>query len=226
MTMTDKTDATNEAVDVSAADRADSTSGAHPNSGDTKPFAITLNVGSSLANETGSWLTERPIYVDLLPPCNKACPAGENVQQWLYHAEEGNYEAAWREIMVNNPMPAVMGRVCYHPCQDMCNRGQVDETVGINAVERFLGDKALEEGWTVEPVNEDTGKNVLVVGAGLSGLSAAYHLRRFGHNVTIYEAGPMAGGMMRFRHSVLPPCRAASSRAKLSASKTWASTSC
>lgn len=198
MTMTDKTDATNEAVDVSAADRADSTSGAHPNSGDTKPFAITLDVGSSLANETGSWRTERPIYVDLLPPCNKACPAGENVQQWLYHAEEGNYEAAWREIMVNNPMPAVMGRVCYHPCQDMCNRGQVDETVGINAVERFLGDKALEEGWTVEPVNEDTGKNVLVVGAGPSGLSAAYHLRRFGHNVTIYEAGPMAGGMMRF----------------------------
>ena len=197
MTMTDKTDVTNDAVDVSAADRADSTAGLR-DAGDTKPFAITLEVGSSLANETGSWRTERPIYVDLLPPCNKACPAGENVQQWLYHAEEGDYEGAWREIMVNNPMPAVMGRVCYHPCQDMCNRGQVDETVGINAVERFLGDKALEEGWTVEPVNEDTGKNVLVVGAGPSGLSAAYHLRRLGHNVTIYEAGPMAGGMMRF----------------------------
>lgn len=164
----------------------------------TKPFAITLDVGSSLANETGSWRTERPIYVDLLPPCNKACPAGENVQQWLYHAEEGDYRTAWEEIMVNNPMPAVMGRVCYHPCQDACNRGKVDETVGINAVERFLGDKALAEGWTVEPVNPDSGKNVLIVGAGPSGLSAAYHLRRLGHNVTIYEAGPMAGGMMRF----------------------------
>lgn len=190
-----KSDVTSEAVDVSAAARSDATSGI---SGDTKPFAITLDVGSSLANETGSWRTERPIYVDLLPPCNKACPAGENVQQWLYHAEEGDYESAWREIMVNNPMPAVMGRVCYHPCQTMCNRGKVDETVGINAVERFLGDKALEEGWTVEPVNADTGKNVLIVGAGPSGLSAAYHLRRLGHNVTIYEAGPMAGGMMRF----------------------------
>ncbi|MDO5033851.1 MAG: NAD(P)-binding protein [Actinomycetaceae bacterium] len=188
-----KTDVTSEAVDVSAAARADSRSTA-----DTRPFAITLDVGSSLANETGSWRTVRPIYVDLLPPCNKACPAGENVQQWLYHAEEGDYRSAWEEIMVNNPMPAVMGRVCYHPCQSACNRGNVDETVGINAVERFLGDKALEEGWTVAPVNPDTGKRVLIVGAGPSGLSAAYHLRRLGHDVTIYEAGPMAGGMMRF----------------------------
>ena len=59
-----------------------------------QPFAITLNVGSSLANETGSWRTERPVYVNLLPPCNKACPAGENIQQWLYHAEEGDYQGA------------------------------------------------------------------------------------------------------------------------------------
>ena len=109
------------------------------------PFATILNVGSSAANKTGSWRTERPIYVNLLPPCNKACPAGENIQQWLYHAEEGNYEAAWREIMANNPLPAVMGRVCYHECQTACNRTQVDEAVGINAIERFLGDKALEE---------------------------------------------------------------------------------
>lgn len=187
---------TNSAIDVSAATAADSMRGDKP--ADTRPFAITLDVGSSLANETGSWRTERPIYVDLLPPCNRACPAGENIQQWLYHAEEGDYEAAWREIMVNNPMPAVMGRVCYHPCQVACNRAELDEAVGINAVERFLGDKALEEGWTVERVNEDTGKRVLIVGAGPSGLSAAYHLRRLGHDVTIYEAGPMAGGMMRF----------------------------
>lgn len=96
----------------------------------SEPFAITLEVGSSLANETGSWRTERPVYVHNLPPCNKACPAGENIQEWLYHAEEGDYEAAWREIMVNNPLPATMGRVCYHPCETACNRGQVDEAVG------------------------------------------------------------------------------------------------
>ncbi|WP_311524357.1 NAD(P)-binding protein [uncultured Varibaculum sp.] len=165
---------------------------------DTAPWAVTLNVGSSLANETGSWRTERPVYVSMLPPCNKACPAGENVQAWLYHAEEGDYEAAWREIMVNNPLPATMGRVCYHPCQTACNRGQMDEAVGINAIERFLGDKAIAEGWNVSVDAAPTGKHVLVVGAGPSGLSAAYHLRRLGHEVTVKEAGPMAGGMMRF----------------------------
>ena len=165
---------------------------------DTAPWAVTLNVGSSLANETGSWRTERPVYVSMLPPCNKACPAGENVQAWLYHAEEGDYEAAWREIMVNNPLPATMGRVCYHPCQTACNRGQMDEAVGINAIERFLGDKAIEEGWNVSVDAVPSGKHVLVVGAGPSGLSAAYHLRRLGHEVTVKDAGPMAGGMMRF----------------------------
>ena len=77
----------------------------------TQPFAVALNIGSSAVNHTGSWRTERPVYEHLLPPCNKQCPAGENIQQWLYHAEEGNYEAAWREIMVNNPLPATMGRV-------------------------------------------------------------------------------------------------------------------
>ena len=163
-----------------------------------QPFAITLNVGSSLANETGSWRTERPVYVNLLPPCNKACPAGENIQQWLYHAEEGDYQAAWREIMVNNPMPATMGRVCYHPCQSACNRVQLDEAVGINAIERFLGDKAIEQGWRIPVLAPDSGKSVLIVGAGPSGLSAAYHLRLAGHRVHIKEAGPMAGGMMRF----------------------------
>ena len=165
---------------------------------DTAPWAVTLNVGSSLANETGSWRTERPVYVSMLPPCNKACPAGENVPAWLYHAEEGDYEAAWREIMVNNPLPATMGRVCYHPCQTACNRGQMEEAVGINAIERFLGDKAIAEGWNVSVDAAPSGKHVLVVGAGPSGLSAAYHLRRLGHEVTVKEAGPMAGGMMRF----------------------------
>jgi 2-oxoacid:acceptor oxidoreductase delta subunit (pyruvate/2-ketoisovalerate family) len=162
-----------------------------------KPFAVTLDVGSSLANRTGSWRTERPLYVDRLPPCNHACPAGENIQGWLYHAEEGDYEAAWRVLMQDNPLPAVHGRVCYHPCEDACSRGQLDEAVSIHAVERFLGDEALKRGWAVE-ASPESGKRVLVIGAGPSGLSAAYHLRRLGHAVTIHEAGPMAGGMMRF----------------------------
>lgn len=163
-----------------------------------KPFAITLDVGSSLANQTGSWRTEKPLYVDLLPPCNQACPAGENIQQWLFYAEEKNYEAAWRQITKDNPFPAIMGRVCYHPCESSCNRAEVDEAVGINAVERFLGDEAIRKGWAFDPPSALTGKRVLVIGAGPSGLSAAYHLRRLGHEVHIREAGPMAGGMMRF----------------------------
>ena len=163
-----------------------------------KPFAITLDVGSSLANHTGSWRTERPLYVDRLPPCNHACPAGENIQKWLYLAEGGDYEGAWRMIMQDNPLPAVMGRVCYHPCQTACNRAQVDEAVGINSIERFLGDLAIEKGWSIEPPDHESGKHVLVVGAGPSGLSAAYHLRRAGHAVTVRDGAPMAGGMMRF----------------------------
>ena len=163
-----------------------------------KPFAITLDPGSSLANHTGSWRTERPVYVDRLPPCNNACPAGEDIQGWLYYAESGEYERAWRELTKNNPLPALMGRVCYHPCEDVCNRGKLDETVSIHAVERFLGDQATKLGWKFEVSAAPTGKHVLVVGAGPSGLSAAFHLTRLGHRVTIREAGPLAGGMMRF----------------------------
>jgi 2-oxoacid:acceptor oxidoreductase delta subunit (pyruvate/2-ketoisovalerate family) len=163
-----------------------------------KPFAITLDVGSSLANKTGSWRTSRPVYLDRLPPCNNACPAGENIQAWLFHAEGGNYEAAWRQLTQENPLPAVMGRVCYHPCEGACNRAQIDAAVGINSVERFLGDEAIKRGWSFAPPEKESGKRVLVVGAGPSGLSAAYHLRRAGHQVTIIEAGPLAGGMMRF----------------------------
>jgi 2-oxoacid:acceptor oxidoreductase delta subunit (pyruvate/2-ketoisovalerate family) len=163
-----------------------------------KPFAITLDVGSSLANHTGSWRTQRPVYLDRLPPCNHACPAGENIQGWLYHAESGDYRRAWEELVGNNPLPAVMGRVCYHPCESACNRGNVDEPVSIHAVERFLGDEAIRRGWVFERPAQESGKHVLIVGAGPSGLSAAYHLRRLGHAVTIHEAGPMTGGMMRF----------------------------
>jgi 2-oxoacid:acceptor oxidoreductase delta subunit (pyruvate/2-ketoisovalerate family) len=163
-----------------------------------KPFAITLDPGSSLANKTGSWRTERPVYIDRLPPCNATCPAGEDIQGWLFHAESGNYEAAWRHLTRDNPFPAIMGRVCYHSCEGACNRGKIDSAVGINSVERFLGDEALKQGWRFTVPQEESGKHVLVVGGGPSGMSAAYHLRRLGHAVTVIEAGPMLGGMMRF----------------------------
>ncbi|BBL75526.1 NAD(P)-binding protein [Methylomagnum ishizawai] len=147
---------------------------------------------------TGPFRTQRPVYLDLLPPCNHACPAGENIQAWLAQVQAGRYHQAWQTLMRDNPMPAVHGRVCYHPCESGCNRAVVDTSVSIHAVERFLGDMALKESWKIEPDAPPSGRRVLVVGAGPSGLSAAYHLARLGHQVEIREAGPVAGGMMHF----------------------------
>jgi len=147
---------------------------------------------------TGALRTRRPEYVDFLPPCNDACPAGENIQAWLALSQGGHYEDAWRELVRNNPMPSIHGRVCYHPCEDVCNRAFTDSAVSIHAVERFLGDLALEEGWQFENPVAESGKKILIVGAGPSGLSAAYHLTLMGHEVEIREAGPVPGGMIHF----------------------------
>ena len=164
----------------------------------TKRSDITLPPDLSRSSGTGPVRLQEPVYVNSIPPCNHACPAGENIQGWLDKAQAGDFEAAWRVLITENPMPSVHGRVCYHPCESACNRGNVDEAVSIHAVERFLGDLALAAGWIPEVTAEPTGKNVLVVGAGPSGLSAAFHLRMLGHEVEIRDAGPMAGGMMRF----------------------------
>ena len=165
-----------------------------------RPFAITLDVGSSLANRTGAWRTERPRYVRRLPPCNNACPAGEDIQRWLYEAEPGGegYEQAWRALVRENPFPAVMGRVCFHPCETACNRCELDEAVGINSVERFLGDEAIRRGWELPQPGEASGRRVLVVGAGPCGLSAAYHLALRGHHVTVRDGASEPGGMLRY----------------------------
>jgi NADPH-dependent glutamate synthase beta subunit-like oxidoreductase len=141
----------------------------------------------------------RPVYVDLLPPCNAGCPAGENIQAWLAHTQAGRHEQAWRELVADNPFPAIHGRVCYHPCESVCNRANLDSAVSIHSVERFLGDLALEQGWAFDPPPPaPNAKRVLVIGAGPSGLSAAYHLARLGHEVEIRDAGAVPGGMMRY----------------------------
>jgi formate dehydrogenase (NADP+) beta subunit len=140
----------------------------------------------------------RPIYVDLLPPCNNACPAGEDIQGWLGLAQAGKFREAWQRLVRDNPFPAVHGRVCYHPCETACNRGELDSSVSIHAVERFLGDQAAAEHWIIPVDARPGGKRVLVVGAGPSGLSAAFHLTRLGHQVEVHEAGPLPGGMLHF----------------------------
>ncbi|MBK6977512.1 MAG: NAD(P)-binding protein [Cytophagaceae bacterium] len=147
---------------------------------------------------TGSSRSKRPQYVDFLPPCNQACPAGENIQEWLSLAQAGLNKEAWLKLTENNPMPAIHGRVCYHPCETACNRTSLDQPVSIHAIERFLGDTAIEQNWQFEKPAKLSGKKIMVIGAGPSGLSAAYHLARLGHTVEIFEAGPIAGGMMNF----------------------------
>jgi formate dehydrogenase beta subunit len=158
---------------------------------------LTPVVDLTMRHGPGPFRTRVPDYVSLLPPCNHACPAGENIQGWLALAQAGDYRRAWETLMADNPLPATHGRVCYHPCETACNRAELDSAVSIHAVERFLGDAATAEGWTVA-VAPATGKRILVVGAGPSGLSAAYHLTRLGHQVEIHEAGPLPGGMLHF----------------------------
>lgn len=142
--------------------------------------------------------SRRPIYLDMLPPCNAGCPAGENIQEWLRLIKAGQHEAAWRQLTADNPFPAIHGRVCYHPCETACNRKDLDAAVSIPSVERYLGDLALERGWRFETPSRDSGRRVLIIGAGPSGLSAAYHLRRLGHEVEIHDSADAPGGMMRY----------------------------
>ena len=151
---------------------------------------------STHAEGTGPLRLRRPLYVDFMPPCNSACPAGENIQAWLAQAQSGNYFEAFQVLAADNPFPAVMGRVCVKPCETGCNRNHIDTTVNIHAVERFIGDTAIREGWTFRYQPVPSGKRVLVVGAGPGGLSAAYHLKRLGHDVAIFEAGDHIGGLM------------------------------
>jgi NADPH-dependent glutamate synthase beta subunit-like oxidoreductase/Pyruvate/2-oxoacid:ferredoxin oxidoreductase delta subunit len=147
-----------------------------------------------------------PVYVQRVPPCTNECPAGEDIRGYhnllrgIEKPENGKnkFEAAFELITDKNPFPAIMGRVCPAPCEGGCNRQHVDETVGINSVEHFIGEYAMKEGLKLQAPGADTGKHIAVVGAGPAGLSAAYQLRRKGHKVTIYEAQKKTGGMMRY----------------------------
>lgn len=142
--------------------------------------------------------SRKPVYLDMLPPCNAGCPAGENIQEWLRLIKAGDDESAWRQLTRDNPFPAIHGRVCYHPCETVCNRKDLDSAVSIHSVERYLGDKAIENDWQFHRPRNNTGFRVLVIGAGPSGLSAAHHLTRLGHEVEIRDSAEQPGGMMRY----------------------------
>ncbi len=146
-----------------------------------------------------------PTYVHKTPPCQGSCPSGEDIRGWLAIVrgeEKPAGEMSWQEYAFHrstdaNPFPSMMGRVCPAPCQDGCNRNEVEDFVGINSVEQFIGDTALANGYGFE-AGADTGKKVAVIGGGPAGLAGAYQLRRKGHGVTVFESQPELGGMMRY----------------------------
>jgi len=148
---------------------------------------------------TGNFRFYRPVYRDKTPPCNHACPTGEQIQKYLDHVKHDRYLDGYLTICEDNPMPSVTGRVCYHPCETACNRAEHDEPIGIRGVERFLGDFGLK--LADNPVKQDlpplNGKTVAIVGSGPGGLGCAYHLRRQGYASVIFEALDRPGGMLR-----------------------------
>jgi len=147
-----------------------------------------------------------PTYVHRTPPCQGSCPSGEDIRGWLNIArgiEKAPGDMPWQEyaferVTAANPFPAIMGRVCPAPCEDGCNRNEVEDHVGINAVEQFIGDYALENKLGLQAAGKDTGKKVAIVGSGVAGLACAYHLRRKGHACTVIESQEKLGGMMRY----------------------------
>ncbi len=148
---------------------------------------------------TGNFRFFRPVYKDKMPPCNNACPTGEQIQKYLDYVKHERYLDGYLTIMEDNPMPSVTGRVCYHPCETACNRAEHDEPIGIRSVERFLGDYGLNlpEEPVKEMLPELNGTTVAIVGSGPAGLAAAYHLRRRGYSSVIFEALDKPGGMLR-----------------------------
>ena len=148
---------------------------------------------------TGNFRFFRPVYKDKTPPCNNACPTGEQIQKYLDFVKHERYLDGYLTIMEDNPMPSVTGRVCYHPCETACNRAEHDEPIGIRSVERFLGDYGLNlpENPILDSLPPLNGTTIAIVGSGPAGLAAAYHLRRRGYPSVIFEALDKPGGMLR-----------------------------
>jgi NADPH-dependent glutamate synthase beta subunit-like oxidoreductase len=158
---------------------------------------LPMSLGTTLVNKTGSWRYVRPLYVDKTPPCNHNCPAGADIVGYLALIREGKDPEAWELIKQENPFPGVCGRICPHPCENECNREQLGGAIAIHTLERFLADYAASQRLGVSASKQRYNAKVAVIGSGPAGLSCAYHLARLGYPVTVFEALPVAGGMMR-----------------------------
>jgi len=159
---------------------------------------LAIKPGSSKNYKTGDWRTQQPGYRDKWPPCSQTCPASEDIQAWLALASDRQWEAAWRKLTERNPFPATLGRICYHPCESACNRKHLDSAVNIHAMERYLGDLAITQGWRHNPFSDKSQTlKVAIVGAGPAGLSCAFQLARQGYPVSIFDAQAEPGGTLR-----------------------------
>ena len=158
---------------------------------------VAVSSMSTSVNRTGSWKYIRPVYRDRVAPCNHGCPVGIDIEGYMNLVRDGRTAEAVELLLRENPLPATTGRVCYHPCETACNRARFDEAVSIHAVERMLGDLALESPPPVT-ARRTRAETVGVIGSGPSGLACAYHLARMGYGVTVYEAEAEPGGVLRW----------------------------
>lgn len=163
----------------------------------TSPVPPIWTTGNTLGLKTGTWRSALPQHVQAPSPCHAACPVHGDIAEWIGQARRGDWHAAWQTLSRHNPMPAVIGRICHHPCESACNRAAHDEALSICKLERCVGDIALERGWAFDAAPLQRRERVAVVGSGPSGLSAAYQLRRRGYRVTLIEAQDELGGLMR-----------------------------
>ena len=166
------------------------------------PF-IVVSFENSLIFKTGNQRTERPVFVNKVAPCRQACPIGIDIPAAFHAASKGDIDGGLRITLRENPLPGVCGRVCYHPCEAECNRKKFDEPINIRSLERFLSDHGRVNLTADVPIHSKKNK-IAVVGSGPAGLSAAYHLARRGYPVTLFEARPELGGMLRYG---IPPYR-------------------
>ena len=156
-----------------------------------------ISLGSMEWNQTGTWRYLRPRFDNKISPCNEGCPAGQDIESAMVLIGKGKVLEAWELFKEENPFPGVCGRVCYHPCESSCNRGEFDEAVSINALERFMADMASKHGRRMGLKREKRKEKVAIIGSGPAGLTCAYHLARMGYGATVFEALPVLGGMLR-----------------------------
>ena len=166
------------------------------NAEDASPSIWTT--GTTEVFKTGTWRAALPQHIHAPSPCHAACPVNGDIAEWIGHARARDFRGAWEILTRHNPFPATAGRICHHPCEAACNRAGYDGSLAICRLERYVGDRALAEDWAFAPIEARRKERIAVVGGGPSGLSAAFHLRRRGYAVTVFESRPELGGLMRY----------------------------